>query len=116
MSAPLTVTGHGERGGHGPGPDGWLAAVPLAGTRVLVLSDIVLGQAHADCLGVRVRTTPSASGWPACRGTSRSRSPAQRIFPWCVDTIELGPGAELTMTGLRLGDEGRRTPYNGLVA
>ena len=115
--APLTVNGTVVGGvTAGPGPDGSLAAVPLAGRPPSSSGDIVLGQHTLTALGVRVGQTVSVglAGLPrhvpfTVTGTA--------VFPAVSDTTELGTGAELTVAGLlRLPPSGTQAPpYNGLV-
>jgi hypothetical protein len=115
--APLTVNGTPVGGvTTGPGPDGSLAAVPLAGRPPSGSGDIVLGQHTLTSLGVRVGQTVSVG----LAGLSR-RVPflvtGTAVFPAVGDTIELGTGAELTVAGLlRLPPPGvSAPPYNGMV-
>ena len=114
---PLTINGTAVGGvTTGPGPDGTLAAVALAGGPPRRAGDIVLGQRTLARLGVRVGQTVSVG----LVGQSR-RIPflviGTAVFPALGDAIELGTGAELTVAGLRrLPPPGLSPPpYNGLV-
>jgi hypothetical protein len=115
--APLTINGVAVGGvTPGPGPDGSLAAVPLAGRPPSRAGDIVLGQHTLAPLGVRVGQTVSVG----LAGQSRHVPflvTGTAVFPAVADTTELGTGAELTVAGLlRLPPSGTSAPpYNGLV-
>jgi putative ABC transport system permease protein len=115
--APLTINGVAVGGVTiGPGPDGSLAAVPLAGRPPSGSGDIVLGQHTLTSLGVRVGQTVSVG----LAGLSRHVPflvTGTAVFPAVSDTTELGTGAELTVAGLlRLPPSGTQAPpYNGLV-
>jgi putative ABC transport system permease protein len=114
---PLTVNGTAVGGvTAGPGPDGSLAAVPLAGRPPSGSDDIVLGQHTLTALGVHVGQTVSVG----LAGLSRHVPflvTGTAVFPAVGDTTELGTGAELTVPGLlRLPQPGMvAPPYNGLV-
>jgi len=114
---PLTVDGAAVGGvTTGPGPDGSLAAVALAGGPPAGSGDIALGQRTLAALGVRVGQTVSVG----LAGLSRHVPflvTGTAVFPAVGDTTELGTGAELTVTGLRrLPPPGTPVPpYNGLV-
>jgi len=115
--APLTINGTAVGGvTTGPGPDGSLAAVDLAGGPPAGADDIVLGERTLKALGVRVGQTVSV----AAAGLSRHIPflvTGTAVFPAVADTTELGTGAELTVAGLlRLPPPGTSAPpYNGLV-
>ncbi|MFY9775920.1 MAG: FtsX-like permease family protein, partial [Trebonia sp.] len=115
--APLTVNGTTVGGvTAGPGPDGSLAAVALAGRPPAGSGDIVLGQRTLTSLGIRVGQTVSVG----LAGLSRHVPfvvTGTAVFPAISDTTELGTGAELTVAGLRrLPPPGTSAPpYNGLV-
>ena len=115
--APLTVNGTTVGGvTTGPGPDGSLAAVALAGRPPAGSGDIVLGQRTLTSLGIRVGQTVSVG----LAGLSRHVPfvvTGTAVFPAVSDTTELGTGAELTVAGLlRLPPPGvSAPPYNGLV-
>jgi hypothetical protein len=115
--APLTVNGTTVGGvTAGPGPDGSLAAVALAGRPPAGSGDIVLGQRTLASLGIRVGQTVSVG----LAGLSRHVPfvvTGTAVFPAVSDTTELGTGAELTVAGLlRLPPSGTQAPpYNGLI-
>jgi ABC-type lipoprotein release transport system permease subunit len=117
VGAPLTVNGTTVGGvTTGPGPDGSLAAVALAGRPPAGSGDIVLGQRTLTSLGVRVGQAVSVG----LAGLSRHVPfvvTGTAVFPAVSDTTELGTGAELTVAGLlRLPPPGvSAPPYNGLV-
>jgi ABC-type lipoprotein release transport system permease subunit len=115
--APLTVNGTTVGGvTAGPGPDGSLAAVALAGRPPAGSGDIVLGQRTLTSLGIRVGQIVSVG----LAGLSRHVPfvvTGTAVFPAISDTTELGTGAELTVAGLRrLPPPGvSAPPYNGLI-
>jgi hypothetical protein len=114
---PMTVNGTAVGGvTTGPGPDGSLAAVLLAGGAPRGAGDIVLGARTLAALGVSVGQTVSVG----LAGLSRHVTflvTGTAVFPAVGDTTELGTGAELTVAGLRrLPPPGVPVPpYNGLV-
>jgi putative ABC transport system permease protein len=115
--APLTINGVAVGGVTiGPGPNGSLAAVALAGRPPAGSGDIALGQHTLTALGVHVGQTVSVG----IAGLSRHVPfvvTGTAVFPAVGDTTELGTGAELTVAGLlRLPAPGTSAPpYNGLV-
>jgi FtsX-like permease family len=115
--APLTINGVAVGGvTTGPGPDGSLAAVALAGRPPAGSGDIVLGQRTLTALGLRVGQAVSVG----LAGLSRHVPfvvTGTAVFPAIGDTTELGTGAELTVAGLlRLPPPGvPAPPYNGLI-
>jgi putative ABC transport system permease protein len=85
---------------NGPGPDGSLAAVPVDGTPPLRGDEIVLGRRTLAAIGLRIGQTVSVS----LTGMSHRavmRIVGTAVFPPLDDTLVLGTGAELTVSGLR---------------
>ena len=83
----------------GPGPDGSLAAVPVDGTPPLRDDQIVLGRRTLAAIGRRIGQTVSVS----LTGMSHRavmRIAGTAVFPPLDDTLVLGTGAELTVSGL----------------
>ncbi len=115
--APLTINGVAVGGVTiGPGPDGSLAAVALAGRPPAGSGSIVLGQRTLTALGVRVGQTVSVGLAGLARHVPFLVT-GTAVFPAVGDTTELGTGAELTVAGLlRLPPPGvSAPPYNGLI-
>jgi hypothetical protein len=100
MGVPIQVNGvRVDAGATGPGPDGPLVAVPLAGSVPQGPGDIVLGARTLAAAGARIGDTVrvSVSGMP---GGAARRVVGTAVFPAMSDGAELGTGAELTLGGL----------------
>jgi hypothetical protein len=100
MTVPLQVNGVRVDGvSTGPGPDGPLVAVPLAGNGPREAGDIMLGARTLAATGARIGDTVhvSISGMP---GGAARRVVGTAVFPAMSDGAELGTGAELTLGGL----------------
>lgn len=100
FGAPIQVNGvRVDAVTTGPGPDGWLVAVPLAGRAPLGPGDIVLGERTLAAIGAHIGDTVrvSAAGMPG--GVAR-RVTGTAVFPSVSDGADLGAGAELTLGGL----------------
>lgn len=100
MAVPIQVNGvRVDAVTTGPGPDGLLVAVPLAGRVPQGPGDIVLGARTLAATGARIGDTVrvSVSGMP---GGATRRVVGTAVFPAVSDGAELGTGAELTLGGL----------------
>jgi hypothetical protein len=100
MAVPIQVNGvRVDAVTTGPGPDGPLVAVPLAGRVPQGPADIVLGARTLAATGARIGDTVrvSVSGMP---GGATRRVVGTAVFPAMSDGAELGTGAELSLTGL----------------
>jgi ABC-type lipoprotein release transport system permease subunit len=100
MAVPIQVNGvRVDAVTTGPGPDGSLVAVPLAGQTPQGPDDIVLGARTLAAAGARIGDTVrvSVSGMP---GGATRRVVGTAVFPAMSDNAELGTGAELTLDGL----------------
>ena len=117
MAVPLQVNGvRVDAVTTGPGPDGPLVAVPLAGRVPQGPGDIVLGARTLAATGARIGDTVhvSISGMP---GGAVRRVVGTAVFPAMSDGADLGVGAELTPGGL-VGMVPRGVtppPYSALV-
>jgi hypothetical protein len=100
----------------GPGPDGSLAAVPLAGRLPHQAGDIVLGERTLAAIHARIGDTVGVSIADFRRQSPR-KIVGTAVFPAMSDTFELGTGAELTVSGLRgLAPRGLPLPsFDGLM-
>jgi hypothetical protein len=100
FGAPILVNGvRADAVTTGPGPDGWLVAVPLAGHAPLGPGDIVLGERTLAAIGAHIGDTVrvSVAGMP---GGAARRVTGTAVFPDVSDGADLGTGAELTLSGL----------------
>jgi putative ABC transport system permease protein len=118
MGVPIQVNGIGvDAVTTGPGPDGPLVAVPLAGGLPRRPGDIVLGMRTLAEIGARIGDTVrvSLTGIPGSAASRRIVGTA--VFPAVSDGTDLGTGAELTVAGLTgMAPHGLTVPpYTALV-
>ncbi len=118
MGVPVQVNGIGvDAVTTGPGPDGPLVAVPLAGGLPRRPGDIVLGMRTLAEIGARIGDTVrvSLTGIPGSAASRRIVGTA--VFPAVSDGTDLGTGAELTVAGLTgMAPHGLTVPpYTALV-
>lgn len=100
MAVPLQVNGvRVDAVTAGPGPDGPLVAVPLAGRVPREPGDIVLGARTLAAAGARIGDTVHVS-ISGMQGGAARRVVGTAVFPAMSDGAELGTGAELTLGGL----------------
>jgi len=118
MGVPIQVNGVAvDAVTTGPGPDGPLVAVPLAGGLPRQPGDIVLGARTLTEIGARIGDTVrvSLAGIPGSAASRRIVGTA--VFPAVSDGTDLGTGAELTVAGLTgMAPHGLTVPpYTALV-
>jgi FtsX-like permease family len=118
MTVPIQVNGvQVDAVTAGPGPDGLLVAVPLAGGAPRRPGDIVLGERTLAEIGARIGDTVrvSLTGIPGSAASRRIVGTA--VFPAVSDGTDLGTGAELTVAGLvGMAPHGVTVPpYSALV-